>query len=96
MSVLNQNCPHVNKHNCVCSVIVFAIRVPSSLGQNQCQETDNINCGDNLCQTLINNLYKDKGNKYYFSFLVLLGYGFTYPYTDDGHFICNEMNMLIE
>lgn len=78
------------------SVIVFAIRVPSSLGQNQCQETDNINCEDNLCQTLINNLYKDKGNKYCFSILVLLGYNFKYPYTDDGHFVCNEMNMLTE
>lgn len=34
-------------------------------GQDQCQEPDNINCGDNLCPTLINNLYKDKGIKYY-------------------------------
>lgn len=78
------------------SLIVFAIRVPSSLGHNQCQETDNINCGDNLCQTLINNLYKDKGSKYYFLFLLLLGYDFTYAYTDGGCFIYNKMNMFIE
>lgn len=59
-------------------------------GQDQCQEPDNINCGDNLCPTLINNFIKIKGSNTTFNSFVLLGYDFTYPYTDDGHFRCNK------
>lgn len=64
--------------------------MPSSLGQNQCQESDSTNCADNLCQTLINNLYKDEGNKYNFSFFFFFlfpGHDFTYLYTDDSQFL---------